>query len=75
MNAVRAADKIRRPIFVPDAVAARYKDFSLDVIQGTQYLIEKGVARAYTSESYKSISEELENISLRLNEKYLSELH
>lgn len=75
MHAVRAAGKIRRPIFVPDAVAARYKDFSLDVIQGTQYLLKEGVARAYTSESYESISEELENISLRLNENYLSGLH
>ena len=74
MHAVRAADKIRRPIFVPDAVAARYKDFSLDVIQGTQYLLEKGVARAYTSESYENISEELNIISRRLNGNDSSEL-
>lgn len=68
MHAVRAAEKIRRPIFVPDAAAARYKDFSLDVILGTQYLLEKGVARAYTSASYESIAEELDFISCRLNE-------
>ena len=75
MHAVRAADKMCRPIFVPDSVAARYKDFSLDVIQGTQYLLEKGVARSYTSETYESISEELDIISRRLNGNYSSELH
>ena len=67
MHAVKAAGKMGRPIFVPDVIAARYNDLTLDVIQGTQYLLEEGVARAYTSETYESISQELEKISQRLN--------
>ena len=67
MHAVKAAGIMGRPIFVPDVIAARYNDLTLDVIQGTQYLLEEGVARAYTSESYESIAQELEEISQRLN--------
>ena len=74
MHAVRAAQKMGRPVFVPDAVAARYNDLTIDVIQGTQYLVEQGVARPYTSNSYESISEELEGISQRLNRNFSSKI-
>jgi DNA processing protein len=75
MHAVRAAEIMRRPIFVPNAIAARYEDLSLDIIQGTQHMAKEGVARAYTSESYDSISKELEFISLALNRKYSRDIH
>ena len=66
MHAVRAAVKMGRPVFVPDAPAARYIDLTLDVIQGTQHLTQVGEARPYTSESYESIFDELGAISQRL---------
>lgn len=62
MNAVSAAEKMKRPVFVPDAVAAKY-DLTLDVIQGTQYLIDEKRARAYTSELYEGIFKELERVA------------
>jgi DNA processing protein len=65
MHAVRAAAKMGRPIFVPDVDAAKYKDLTLDVIQGTQYLVKTNQARPYTSDSYDSISKELEGILRR----------
>jgi len=67
MHAVRAAGKMKRPVFVPDAAAARYNDLTLEEIQGTQHLTKTGEARPYTRESYESISDELEDISHRLN--------
>ena len=66
MHAVNAAKELHRPVFVPDAIAARYSDTKLEVIQGTQYLVERGEARPYTSAQYENISEELEAIALRL---------
>ena len=74
MHAVRAAGKMHRPVFVPDAIAARYNDITLEVIQGTQYLIERGEARPYTSAFYESISEELVGISQRLKTAGTSEI-
>lgn len=74
MHAVRAAGKMGRPVFVPDAIAAKYNDLTLDVIQGTQYLTRIGEARPYTSESYENISEELEGISQRLKTTASSEV-
>lgn len=66
MHAVKAAAKMGRPVFVPDAVAAKYNDLNIEAIQGTQYLVDKRIARAYTSESYASISQELDAISQSL---------
>lgn len=67
MFAVKAAREMRRPVFVPDSIAAKYNDLSLDVIQGTQYLVESGQARPYTNLLYDRITEELEHISQRLS--------
>ncbi|MBV0934181.1 DNA-processing protein DprA [Marinobacterium weihaiense] len=66
MHAVRAARKMGRPVFVPDAIAAKYNDLTLDAIRGTQYLVESGEARPYTSQLYEGMAEELEGISQRL---------
>jgi len=67
MHAVKAAGKLSRPVFVPDPIAARYSDLSEEAIQGTQYLIENGLARAYTSHSYESISNELQGVANRIS--------
>lgn len=74
MFAVRAAKKMGRPIFVPDAIAAKYNDLTLDVIQGTQYLVDSGEARPYTNLFYDKIAEELEFISQRLKSVSMSEV-
>lgn len=66
MFAVKAAMEMGRPVFVPDAIAAKYNDLSLDIIQGTQYLVESGEARPYTNLLYDRITEELEYISQQL---------
>ena len=73
MFAVRAAREMGRPVFVPDAKAAKYNDLSLDVIQGTQYLAENGEARAYSNILYDKITEELESISHKLKSFGLNE--
>lgn len=65
MHAVKAAEKMKRPVFVPDVVAAKYQDLGLKAIEGTQYLAEKSKARMYTGESYESITNELIDISNR----------
>lgn len=74
MFAVKAANKMGRPVFVPDAIAAKYDDLTLDIIQGTQYLVESRVARPYTSLLYDSIADELAGISKRLKSITSSEV-
>ena len=73
MFAVKAANQMRRPVFVPDPKAAKYDDLTLEVIQGTQYLIETGEAEPYTSFLYDKITENLEIISQRLKSNSSSE--
>ena len=67
MFAVKAANQMGRPVFVPDPKAAKYDDLTLEVIQGTQYLIETKEAEPYTSFLYDEIVEKLETISQQLN--------
>lgn len=59
MHAVNAAIKLGRPVFVPDAVSAKYEDFGIKAIEGTQDLVRNAKARTYTSASYQEISNEL----------------
>lgn len=63
MHAVNAAEMMKRPVFVPDAIAAKYQDLSLKAIEGTQYLVRTLKARAYSVDSYDSICKELVEIS------------
>lgn len=60
MHAVKAARALKRPVYVPDPVAAKYPDPKERAISGTQKLIEDKAAQAYSRESYKLITEELE---------------
>lgn len=67
MHAVRHAKVMNRPVFVPDPHAARYQDLSVREIEGTQYLVESGSAKSYTSESYEKIASELTSIAKQIN--------
>lgn len=69
MHAVKAAEMMGRPVFVPDVLAAKYQDLSLKVIEGTQYLVEALKARAYSAVSYDLIFEELIKISERFKKE------
>lgn len=73
MHAVRAAFRLSRPVFVPDPVAARYEDLSLESIEGTQHLISEQIARAYTGQSYETISTELNAVADRIKNPRLPE--
>jgi DNA processing protein len=73
MYAVKAAGKLSRPVFVPDPKAARYEDLSLEAIEGTQYLVSNKLARAYTGQSYETISEELHGVADRIKNTNLNE--
>jgi len=74
MHAVRAAVQLSRPVFVPDPIAARYDDLSLDAIEGTQHLISEQIARAYTGQSYEAISQELTAVADRIENPRIPEL-
>jgi len=74
MHAVRAAVQLSRPVFVPDPIAARYDDLSLDAIEGTQHLISEQLARAYTGQSYEAISQELTAVADRIENPRIPEL-
>jgi len=55
MHAVKAAQEINRPVYVPDAARANYEDLTLDVISGTQHLALTRQAIAYTGADYDEI--------------------
>lgn len=61
MHAVNASISMNRPVFVPDVIAAKYPDLELHVLSGIQQLVKDGEATAYTSGSYDSIRDQLEN--------------
>ena len=63
MHAVRYSELMKRPIFVPDADAAKYSDLNIKEIEGTQYLANTGIAKLYTSDSYEKIANKLTNLA------------
>lgn len=67
MHAVNAAHQLNRPVFVPNAAAARYEDLSIAAIEGTQWLVSENKAVAYSKNSYVSIRQQLELIATKLN--------
>ena len=62
MHAVRTANSIRRDVYVPDAVEAKYSDRGINAISGTQLLVNEGRAKPYTKESYVQISNALKQL-------------
>lgn len=65
MHAVNAANTLRRPVFVPDPVAAKYPDLGERTISGTQLLVRDGRASAYSRDSYIAIERELHDVASR----------
>lgn len=70
MHAVNAALEMRRPVFVPDAVAAGYSDLSIKAISGTQMLVNSRKAVAYTRGSYSDIFAQLEKVADHFDDNY-----
>lgn len=69
MHAVKAAQDLKRPVYVPDVVAARYPDLNERAISGTQMLAKKGGAKAYSRASYGLITTEIEALALELSSR------
>ncbi len=69
MHAARQSRHINRLVFTPDPHAAKYHDLSLREIEGTQDLLESGIAESYTKQSYDSIAIKLNEISEKINSK------
>ena len=65
MHAVNAAITLRRPVFVPDPVAAKYTDLEERAISGTQLLVRDGRAIAYSRDTYVAIERELHDVACR----------
>jgi len=59
MHAVKAAKQLKRPVYVPDAVAAKYPDLNENAISGTQKLVNDKDAQAYSRDSYELITQDL----------------
>lgn len=66
MHAIKAAEALKRPVYVPDPVAARYPDLTEPAIRGTQWLVEQSRAQKYSRDSYGQIVEDLESRASRL---------
>ena len=62
MHAVKAANSMQRPVYVPDAVAAKYPDLDDRAISGTQKLVNEGHAYAYSRDSYELITRKIEQL-------------
>ena len=62
MHAVKAANSMQRPVYVPDAVAAKYPSLDERAISGTQMLVDEGRAKVYSHDSYELITKELNNL-------------
>lgn len=71
MHAVAAANSIHRPVYVPDAVAAKYTDLEERAISGTQLLVKQGKAKPYSRKSYDQIARELSEQAIRLLTPYV----
>jgi len=67
MHAVKAAQEINRPVYVPDAARANYEDLALNVISGTQHLVKTGQAVAYTAADYGDIISSLSALSQQIS--------
>ena len=63
MHAVKAANAMKRKVYVPDVVKAKYPDLEEKAIGGTQMLVKEGRAEAYSRESYEIISKELSELA------------
>lgn len=63
MHAVQAANSMKRTVYVPDAVAARYPSLDERAISGTQMLVKEGRAKAYSRDSYGLIMKELNELA------------
>lgn len=63
MHAVKAANSMRRKVYVPNASAAGYEDLGIDQISGTQQLVNSGMATPYTRETYAEITLALSQLS------------
>ena len=59
MHAVKAANLLLRPVYVPDAVAAKYASLDERAMSGTQMLLNEGRAKAYSRDTYDEITSEL----------------
>lgn len=59
MHAVKAANSLNRPVYVPDPVMAKYPDLKAQVISGTQSLVKDGRASFYSRDSYAVIEKML----------------
>lgn len=67
MHAVKAANSLRRPVFVPDPVAAKYPDLGNRAISGTQMLVQEGRASAYSRDTYVAIEKALHDVASRFS--------
>jgi DNA processing protein len=63
MHAVKAANSMNRPVYVPDVVAAKYLDLDEPAISGTQKLVDEGRAIAYSRDSYELITREIDELA------------
>ena len=63
MHAVKAANSMKRPVYVPDVEAAKYPDLEERAISGTQKLIDEGRAKAYSRDSYELIMREIDDLA------------
>lgn len=63
MHAVKAANAMRRKVYVPNASAAGYPDLGIEQISGTQQLVNSGIATPYTRDTYAEISQALTQLA------------
>jgi DNA processing protein len=68
MHAIRSANSMSRPVYVPNAEAAGYPDLNSPEISGTQALVREKNAIYYTRESYADIKNTLVELARSFGE-------